>query len=64
MKDDVKTRIREDGLRYLSKAAAGGFGGPLAGTMSCIICGKHVPRSKLHSVLIAGRRQMRCRDGC
>lgn len=64
MKDPVKTKIREGGLRYVSKAGGSEFGGPMAGTMSCIICGKHVARSRLHSVLIAGRRQLRCRDGC
>lgn len=64
MKDPVKTKIRKDGLRYQSKTQGSEFSGPFGGTMSCILCGKHVPRSRLASVMLGGRRQMRCRDGC
>jgi hypothetical protein len=64
LNDPVKTKIREGGLRYQSKATGSEFSGPFGGTMSCILCGKHMPRGRLASVMLGGRRQMRCRDGC
>ena len=64
MKDHVKTKIRSGGLRYESKTTGTEFPGPFGATMSCIHCGKHMPRSRLASVLLAGMRQYRCRDGC
>ena len=64
MNDPVKTKIRPGGLRYQSKTLGSDYAGPFGGTMSCIMCGKHVVRSKLESIMLGGRRQMRCRGGC
>jgi hypothetical protein len=64
LKDPVKTKIREGGLRYQSKTVGSEFSGPFGGSMSCILCGKHMPRSRLASVVLGGRHQVRCRDGC
>ncbi len=64
MNDPVKTKIRAGGLRYESKATGTEFPGAFAATMSCVHCGKHMPRSRLESVMLAGRRQFRCRGGC
>lgn len=61
----VKTELRADGLRYVSKSAGTSeFPGAFGGTMSCFCCGRHVPRSTLESFLVAGVRQFRCRGGC
>lgn len=62
--EEVKTRMRADGLRYESKAGGTDFPGAFGATMSCIRCGRHVPRSRLVSFKLAGTRQLRCRDGC
>lgn len=64
MNDDVKTKIRPDGLRYASKAGGTEFAGPFGATMSCFKCGKHLLRSKLESFVVGGSRQVRCRSGC
>jgi len=63
-KDEVKTKVRADGLRYESKSGGTDFPGPFGGTMSCFLCGKHVPRSRLVAFKVASSRQLRCRDGC
>ena len=66
-KDDVKTSIDNDGLRYRSKApgspfvAAGNFS---AATMSCFLCGKHRPRASLKSRKLLGKTQFVCAPGC
>ena len=62
--DPVKTKIRPSGLRYQSKSLGSDYTGPFGATMSCVMCGKHVVRSRLESVMLGGRRQMRCRGGC
>lgn len=65
MKEDpVKTKIRAGGLRYESKTIGTAFPGAFGATMSCVHCGRHRPRSMLESVLLAGTRQFRCRNGC
>ena len=64
MNEQVKTKIRAAGLRYESKATGTHFPGAFGATISCVHCGKHVPRARLESVLLAGRRHYRCRDGC
>jgi hypothetical protein len=64
MKDPVKTEMRAGGLRYVSKTTGTDFPGAFGVTMSCFRCGKHVPRSRLESFLLAGSRQYRCRGGC
>ena len=66
-KDEVKTRIEADGLRYRSKAPgspfapAGAFGGS---TMSCFLCGKHRPRSLLKTRKLLGKAQTVCSPSC
>ena len=66
-KDDVKTSIDSDGLRYRSKApgspfvAAGNFS---AATMSCFVCGKHRPRASLKSRKLLGKTQFVCAPRC
>ena len=63
-KDLVKTELRKDGLRYVSKATGSDFPGAFGATMSCFRCGRHVARSSLESFVLAGVRQYRCRAGC
>jgi hypothetical protein len=64
MKQPEKTEIRDDGLRYVSKATGSIFGAGNSGTMSCFRCSKHVARSRLEVFKVAGTRQYRCRGGC
>ena len=61
---DVKTELRADGLRYVSKTTGSDFPGAFGATMSCFRCGRHRPRSQLESFLLAGTRQFRCRERC
>jgi hypothetical protein len=66
-KDDIKTTIEADGLRYRSKApgspfATGQYFG--AATMSCFLCGKHRPRSALKTRKLLGRSQSVCAPSC
>ena len=63
-KDPVKTELRKDGLRYVSKATGSDFPGAFGATMSCFRCGRHVARSSLESFALAGVRHYRCRAGC
>lgn len=66
-KEEVKTRIDAEGLRYHSKtpgspfAPAGAFGGS---TMSCFLCGKHRPRSALKTRKLLGKAQTVCSPSC
>lgn len=62
--DDVKTKVRSGGLRYESKAVGTDFPGAFGATMSCLRCGKHMPRSRLEGFKLAGAQQYRCRGGC
>jgi hypothetical protein len=64
LKDEVKTKLRPGGLRYEAKTTGTEFPGAFGFTMSCFLCSRHVPRTRLVSFLVAGRRQYRCRDGC
>lgn len=64
MGDDVKTRIRPDGLRYESKASGSEFPSWFGATMSCFCCGRHLPRSRMKMIRVAGCPQFRCKDGC
>ncbi|NML42527.1 hypothetical protein HHL11_02120 [Ramlibacter sp. G-1-2-2] len=64
MQDEIKTKVRAGGLRYQSKSPGTAFAGPFGGTMSCILCSRHMPRSRLESFRLAGNLQYRCRDGC
>ena len=66
-KQEVKTTLGADGLRYRSKAAGlpfaatGAFG---AATMSCFLCGKHRPRAQLKTRKLLGRAQSVCAPSC
>ncbi len=62
--DHVKTKIRAGGLRYESKTTGTAFPGAFGATMSCVLCGRHMPRSRLEPMMLAGQRQLRCRNGC
>jgi hypothetical protein len=65
--EDEKTLIEPDGLRYKTKAPGSPFGGRgafVGGTMSCLLCGKHRPRSMLHSKTFMGKAQMVCSPSC
>ena len=64
MNQEVKTKIKAGGLRYVSKSTGTSFPGAFGATMSCFRCSKHVPRSGLESFQLAGVRHFRCRDGC
>ena len=64
MKDKVETRIRPDGLRYVSKAQGTAFATALGYSMSCYLCGRHRPRTLMASFVVAGGRQWRCKDAC
>ena len=67
IKDEVKTAIEPDGLRYKSKAPGSPFAGHgafAAGTMSCFKCGKHRPRTALKSKRLLGRNEMVCFPSC
>jgi hypothetical protein len=66
-KDEVKTAIEPDGLRYKSKTPGSPFAGHgafAAGTMSCFKCGKHRPRAVLKSRRILNRNEMVCSPSC
>ena len=62
--ENVKTKINADGLRYESKTTGTAFPGAFGATISCVHCGRHMPRSRLESVILAGSRHFRCRGGC
>ncbi|MBC5768023.1 hypothetical protein [Ramlibacter albus] len=64
MKGEVTTKVRANGLRYKSKASGTEFPGPFGATMSCIVCGRHLPRSRLMPFRLAGALQYRCKEGC
>jgi len=64
MKDEVTTKVRPGGLRYEAKAGGTDFPGAFGATMSCIRCGRHMPRSQLMVFKFAGTQQYRCRTGC
>jgi hypothetical protein len=64
MSGDLRTKVREGGLRYESKTGGTDFPGPYGATMSCIKCGRHLPRSRLEAFRLAGALQYRCREKC
>jgi hypothetical protein len=61
---DIVTKVRPGGLRYQSKTTGTDFPGPYGATMSCILCGRHLLRTRLVAFKLAGSRQFRCKDGC
>ena len=63
-KQEVKTEVKADGLRYVTKSTGSDFPGAFGATMSCFRCGRHMPRSQLRSFLLAGSRQFCCRQDC
>ena len=66
-RNEVKTAVLADGLRYKSKAsgtpfqASASFG---AATMSCFLCGKHRARSQLKTRTLLGKAQAVCAPSC
>jgi hypothetical protein len=64
MKEQIKTELSADGLRYVSKTGGSDFPGSFGATMSCFRCGRHMARSRLRSFLLAGTRQFCCMGGC
>ena len=64
MSQSVKTKIHDNGLRYETKTTGTASPGAFGATISCVHCGKHMPRSRLESVILAGNRHDRCRGGC
>jgi hypothetical protein len=66
-KAEVKTHIEADGLRYRNKAPGSPFASAgvfSAATMSCLLCGKHRPRSMLKSRKLLGKTQFVCAPSC
>lgn len=63
-KQEVKTEVKADGLRYVTKSTGSDFPGSFGATMSCFRCGRHRPRSQLRSFVLAGMRQFCCRPEC
>ena len=66
-KDEIKTSIDSDGLRYRSKPAGSPFGSAGAfttATMSCFLCGKHRARTSLKSRKLLGKTQFVCAPSC
>ena len=67
--EDVKTQMKEDGLRYASKKAGSlfgesGTGSFSAATMSCFLCGGHRAMSTMGSKKILGKSRRVCGGGC
>ena len=58
--DDPSTKIRTGGLRYQHKPGGSSFTGMASSNMSCLLCGKHRPRSQLRAFKLAGAPQYRC----
>ena len=66
-KDEVKTQMHADGMRYRSKAPGSPFASAgvfSAATMSCFLCGKHRPRSPLKTRKLLGKAQYVCDPNC
>ncbi len=66
-KDEVKTQMHADGMRYRSKAPGSPFASAgvfSAATMSCFLCGKHRPRAQLKSRKLLGKTQFVCSPSC
>jgi hypothetical protein len=66
-KDDVKTQMHADGMRYRSKAPGSPFASTgvfSAATMSCFLCGKHRARASLKSRKLLGKTQFVCDPSC
>ena len=66
-KQEVKTTLGADGLRYRSKAAGSPFAATCAfgaATMSCFLCGKPRPRAQHKTRKLLGRAQSVCAPSC
>ena len=66
-KAEPKTTVLADGLRYKTKVNGSPFkvGATFAGaTMSCLLCGKHRPRSLMTTRKMLGRAQVVCSPSC
>lgn len=64
MQHQEVTKIDQSGLRYESKPNGSQFGTSIGQTMSCIKCGIHRPRALLMPMLLAGKRQYKCKEKC
>lgn len=60
----VPTRIRADGLRYQSKASGSPYARDMGMMLSCFLCGRHRPRTALHTRKLLGRHHQVCADRC
>lgn len=60
----VQTRIRDGGLRYESKASGSPYARDLGVMLSCLLCGRHRPRSAMKLRKLIGRNHVVCADGC
>ena len=57
--------IREDGLRYASRAAGSQFStGTMKSTMSCFKCGAHRASDAMKSQRILGKSRRVCAPSC
>jgi len=66
-KDDVKTAVVADGLRYKSKPSGSPFRASSSfsgATMSCFMCGKHRLRSQMRTRQVLGKSQSVCAPSC
>ncbi len=60
-----QSQVSESGLRYVHKSAGTRYGHSTTfGTMSCLRCGEHKPRSLLKSTRLAGKLHYVCAGGC
>lgn len=62
---DTRTELTDDGLRFRSKVAGSPFpivGTALGATMSCWLCGHHVPRSRGAFRRLAGSKRFVCAE--
>ena len=61
---DSTTKLRSDGLRYISKVSGSQFGSLDNTTRSCFKCGVHRPTSQLKSVKLIGKFRVVCKPSC
>lgn len=61
---DLETVVAEDGLRYESKVGGSMFFTAPCATMSCIVCGRHRPRSTLKPFKLVNKQYYRCTAPC
>lgn len=67
MNDDVKTELRSDGLRYVSKPNGSPFAPATSGaysSMSCFYCGRHRGATQRGMKRILGKTHAVCAPSC